>query len=150
MAAIRVEHAAVLPRATSQVFRALVDPLRQIEWDVGTCLGVEPLTEGPAGKGSRNRVHLRGVGSPIELEIVDLEPGARIVHLERWPNGILRHTFTFVVVPEGTRLVQVGELVPSGVRGLLSPVLKGRFTRRFAQIAERLKRYLYAGGGQGD
>jgi hypothetical protein len=75
---------------------------------------------------------------------------ARIVHVERWPNGILRHTFTFVVVPEGTRLVQVGELVPSGVRGMLSPVLKGRFKRRFAQIAEGLKRYLYAGGGQGD
>ena len=148
MATIRAEHAAVLPRSTTEVFRAVFDPLRQIEWDVGTCLGVEPLTEGPAAKGSRYRVHLKGAASAIDLEIVELERDARIVHLARLPDGILRHTFTFVVVPEGTRLVQVGELVPSGARGMLAPLLQRRLKRRFAEIADRLKRFLYAGGGQ--
>jgi uncharacterized protein YndB with AHSA1/START domain len=147
MSILRIEHAVVMPRAPSEVFQAVFDPLRQIEWDLGTCLGVEPLTDLPAGKGARYRVHLKGVAHAIELEIVDLERDARIVHVARSPTGVLRHTFTFAVVPEGTRLVQVGELVPAGPWGMLAPVLKRRIKRRFVEIAERLRRYLYAGGG---
>ena len=147
MTTIRVEHTIVLPRPPAEVFRAVYDPLRQVEWDVGTCLGVEPLTHGSVAKGARYRVHLKGVAAPIDLEIVDLSRDASIVHLARWPFGVLRHSFTLVGVPAGTRLVQVGELVPSGNRGLLAPLLKRRIERRFEQIAERLKRYLRAGGG---
>jgi uncharacterized protein YndB with AHSA1/START domain len=150
MTTLRVEHTVVLPRAPSEVFRAVFDPLRQVEWDVGTCLGVEPLTAGPAARGSRYRVHLRGSSRPIELEIVELDREARIVHLARGPDGMLRHTFTFVAVAQGTRLVQVGELVASGLQVALAPIAKRRMKTRFREIGERLKRFLRAGGGQVD
>jgi hypothetical protein len=150
MATIRVEHTIVLPRPPAEVFRAVLDPLRQVEWDVGNCLGVEPLTHQSPAKGARYRVHLKGVGKPIDLEIIELSRDSSIVHLASWPFGVLRHSFTFVGVPAGTRLVQVGELAPGGNRGMLAPLLRRRITRRFEQIAERLKRYLRAGGGQAD
>lgn len=150
MPTVRVEHAAVLQRPPAEVFRAVLDPLRQVDWDVGTCLGVEPLTGGAAGKGARYRVHLRGSRAPIELEIVGVSRDARIVHMERGPSGLLQHAFTFVAVPEGTRLVQTGELVPKGVGGWLPVVAKRRLSVRFAEIAEHLRRYLYAGGGRSE
>jgi hypothetical protein len=72
----------------------------------------------------------------------------RIVHMAHGSNGLLQHAFTFVAVPEGTRLVQTGELVAKGVTGWLPILAKRRLSARFAEIAEHLRRYLYAGGGR--
>jgi hypothetical protein len=148
MPTVRVGHEAVLKRPPAELFRIVLDPLRQVDWDVGTCLGVEPLTAGAAGKGATYRVHLKGARAPIELEIVGVSRDTRIVHMARDPSGILRHEFTFVAVPEGTRLVQTGELVPNGTARWLPIVAQRRLRARFAEIAEHLRRYLYAGGGR--
>ena len=145
MAAIRVEHASSIPRPPAQVFRVVSDPLRQVEWDVGTCEGVEPLSGSATGKGTRYRVHLGG--DVVELEVVEFVRDARFTTLARTRDGMRRSTISVAASPGGTTLTQVDELAPSGVAAILAPVARRRLARRQREIAERLRRYVFAGGG---
>jgi hypothetical protein len=148
MATIRVEHASSIPRPPGQVFRVASDPLRQVDWDVGTCRGVEPLTPGPTRKGSRYRVHLGG--EVFEAEVVEFVRDARFATLATTRDGVRRSTIAVAAAPGGTTLTQVDELVPSGLAALLGPVTRRRLVRRQREVAERLKRYVFAGGGQSE
>jgi hypothetical protein len=146
MATIRVERATSIPRQPSQVFRVASDPLRQVEWDVGTCRGVEPLTSGSRGRGSRYRMHL---GREVyEAEVVEFVRDARFVTLATTRAGVRRSTIAVVAAAGGTTLTQVDELASGGLAALLAPVTRTRLARRQREIAERLKRYLLAGGGE--
>src|SRR5690242_3870827 len=94
MATIRVEHASSIPRPPGQVFRVASDPLRQVEWDVGTCRGVEPLTPGATGKGARYRMHL---GREVfEVAVVEFVRDARVVTLATTRDGVRRSTIGVV------------------------------------------------------
>jgi hypothetical protein len=148
MTTLRVEHVTTIPRPPSEVFRVASDPLRQVEWDRGTCHGVEPLTPGAAAKGARYRAHL-GRGT-VELEVVEFTRDARFATLGRTREGLRRTTFTFVAAPAGTTFTQVDEVAASRRGVALGPLLKLRLQRRQKEVAERLRRYLYAGGGAPD
>jgi hypothetical protein len=145
MSTVRVEHVATLPRPSSEVFRVVSDPLRQVEWDVGTCLGVEPLTPGRTAKGARYRAHLGR--TIVELEVVEFTRDARFTTLGKTREGMRRSTYTFTASPRGTTFTQVDELAPSRRGIALGPIARVRMGRRQKQIVERLRRYLYAGGG---
>jgi hypothetical protein len=145
MPTVRVEHSSTIPRQPSQVFRVASEPLQQVEWDLGTCRGVEPLTPGAASKGSRYRAHLgRAI---VELEIVEFVRDARFTTIAKTREGILRSTLTFTAAPAGTTLTQVDELASTGLGAMVAPLTRGRLARRQKEIAERLRRYVNAGGG---
>jgi hypothetical protein len=56
--------------------------------------------------------------------------------------GVMLHTFAFEVVPEGTRLTQVGELEANLMGTLGSPVMRRTLRHRFQSTAARIDRYL--------
>jgi hypothetical protein len=145
MPTVRVEHVATLPRPPSEVFRVVSDPLRQVEWDLGTCLGVEPLTPGRKDKGARYRAHIGRTTE--ELEVVEFSRDARFTTIGKTREGMRRSTYTFVASPAGTAFTQVDELAPNRRGVALGPLARVRMARRQKQIVERLRRYLYAGGG---
>jgi hypothetical protein len=145
---IRVEETAVVGRPVAEVFRAASDPFRQLEWDVGSMNDLEALGRAaPLGRGARYRATFRGVGR-VEYEYVEYEPDARFAHLARVPFGVMRHTFTFAAVPEGTRLTQTGDVAPNALGKVLAPIVRRALRKRFREIAVRLKRYLRAGGAE--
>jgi hypothetical protein len=145
---VRVKHVATIPRPPSEVFRVASDPLRQVEWDLGTCLGVEPLTSGRTGKGARYRAHLGR--TTIELEVTEFTKDALYTTLGKTRDGLMRSTYTFAAAPAGTTFTQVDELAPNRRGAVLGPLARRRIERRQKQIAERLRRYVYAGGGAAD
>jgi uncharacterized protein YndB with AHSA1/START domain len=147
--AASVEHSIAIPRPPAQVFRAASDPFEQLNWDHAGLKRVEALTEGGLRPGARYRGTFKGMGS-IEYEFVEYEPDVRFAHLARTPVGMIRHTFTFGPTPEGTRMTQVGELVPRGVGALVAPLVRRMLVRRFGVIARELRRYVFAGGGATD
>jgi Polyketide cyclase / dehydrase and lipid transport len=145
MSTVRIELVATLPRQPSEVFRVVSDPLRQVEWDLGTCRGVEPLTPGRRDKGARYRAHLGR--TIVELEVVEYTRDARFTTLGKTREGMRRSTYTFTASPGGTTFTQVDELALSRRGVALGPIARARMGRRQKQIVERLRRYLYAGGG---
>ena len=146
MATIRVEHSVAIPGQPDRVFRAASDPFRQLEWDQGGMQRVEALTDGELRKGARYRGTFKGMGT-VEYEFSEFEPNSRFVHVARIPLGVIRHTFMFSATPEGTRMTQVGELAPNALGRVAAPFMRKRLARRFAEVGNRLRRYLYAGGG---
>ncbi len=141
MATLRVEEDAVLPHALPLVFAAAADPFKQLEWDPLTLRRVEQLTDGPLGPGARFRGTFRGLGI-VEYEFAGSELDRRFVHRSRIPLGEMLQTFAFEVVPEGTRLTQVGELEANLMGRVGSPVMRRTLQHRFRSTAARIDRYL--------
>lgn len=141
MARVRVEEEAVLPHPLPLVFAAASDPFKQLEWDPVTLRRVEQLSDGPLGPGARYRGTFKGLGV-VDYEFAEYVVDRRFVHRAHIPMGVMLHTFEFEVVPEGTRLMQMGELEANLMGRLGSPVMRRMLHHRFRSIAAGIDRYL--------
>jgi uncharacterized protein YndB with AHSA1/START domain len=137
---MRVTVTATMHHPPEVVFRTAASPEKELEWDPGT-LTVEKLTDGPLGKGSRYRGKFKGFGT-IEYEFVEFDEPRRFVHQARIAIGTFQHRFTFEPVSGGTRLTQEGELWPTVLGWIASPVVKSMLGKRFRLIAAQVDRYL--------
>ena len=108
----RIEATDVVPHPREQVFAAAADPEQQLKWDPDTLKSVKKLSSGPLGRGSRYRGTFKGFGT-VDYEFAEFDEPNRFAHLANVRVGRMRHTFTFDEVPEGTRVIQVGELKPN-------------------------------------
>jgi hypothetical protein len=132
---------AVVARPTADVFEAAADPQIQLRWDARTLRHVEQLTPGPLGRGSRFRGNFKGFGV-VTYEFTEFEPGHRFQHVAKIPMGEMRHRFIFDQIPDGTRLIQEGDLRPNIVGRLLAPFIMRMLRQRFSTIAQELDAYL--------
>jgi uncharacterized protein YndB with AHSA1/START domain len=76
----RNEHTVEIAAAPADVFPWLADSERRLRW-MGALVESEPLTEGPAERGSRYRDVFEDHGQRIELEaeLVEVAPGERLM-----------------------------------------------------------------------
>ena len=115
------------------------------EWDPGIA-SAKMLTPEPVGLGSRFELVARFVGRkvPLEYEIVEFEPGRRVVL--RAENGSIRSTDTisFHAEGSGTRVVYDALLESKWAGRVVDPVLGLVFGRIADRAATGLRRALTA------
>jgi carbon monoxide dehydrogenase subunit G len=134
---------------TTRALEAVFDYLSRFdsaaEWDPGI-ESAKMLTPEPVGLRSRFELVARFAGGrvPLEYEIVEFEPGRRVVL--RAENASIRSTDTISFHPEGsgTRVVYDALLEPKRARRFAEPVLGFVFRRIADRAAAGLRRALTA------
>ena len=140
---MRIEASTIIDRDSATVFdfTAANHLENHTRWDPSVS-GITPLTPGEFGLGSRFRLDRRTAGRqeardfevtewqrPSRFTITTASPGFRLALIERLEPTVAR----------GTRLTLVGEAQIGGIRGLLAPLLKGRFQRELDANLELIK-----------
>jgi hypothetical protein len=139
--------------ARDQVFSDLARFDRAAEWDPGVAEGTM-LTPEPVGRGSRFALRAKFLGRtlPLEYEIIEFEPGARVVLCAETPLVRSIDTITFASVPadasttdarsDATVVTYDARLEPKGLARLAAPLLALAFgrigDRASAGLRERL------------
>ncbi len=118
---------------------------RAAEWDPGVAAGTM-LTPEPVGRGSRFGLRARFLGRsvPMEYEIVEFEPSARIVLRAETPFVRSIDTITFEAVSGETIVTYDARLEPKGVARLATPLLALAFRRIGDRAAAGLRDRLHA------
>jgi hypothetical protein len=127
---------------------------RAAEWDPGVAEGTM-LTPEPVGRGSRFELSAKFFGRavPMEYEIVEFEPGTRVVLQAETPFVRSIDTITFASVPSGsasdtskpeaTLVTYDARLEPKGAARFGTPLLALAFRRigdrAAAGLRERLR-----------
>ncbi len=116
---------------------------RAAEWDPGVD-EASMLTPEPVGRGSRFVLRARFLGRslPLEYEIIDFEPGTRLVLQAE--NAFVRSidTISFETLPSATEITYDARLEPKGLARVGTPVLAFAFARIGDRAAAGLRRHL--------
>jgi uncharacterized protein YndB with AHSA1/START domain len=132
-------------RPVDQVFGFIANMENEPQWHTDA-LEVKRLSEGEAGKGTTYHVHFRPSSmGPSEgtVEVVEFEPGRRIVG--RSDLGKMQPTLThvFEAANDGTRVSRRIQIETSGVMMLLmKPMMTMMVRRRNIEFLANLKRVL--------
>jgi hypothetical protein len=99
-------------------------------WDPGVSRA-DRLDDGPVGAGSEFVLVARFAGRDVELryEIVEHEPPRRVVFEARRPGLVSRDTITVDPTAAGAAVHYDAQLVLSGARRLLDPLVQRIFDR---------------------
>jgi hypothetical protein len=124
-----------------EVFEAVADPFRQVEWDGSYMSGVQQLTPGPIREGSRFTCRLRGLGR-MDYRFTTYQPWDRFHHASEMFVMTGEHEFIFDEEAGGTRFRQVMSVRPKGLGFLLYPFLKKMLRRRLLQMNRELKEWM--------
>lgn len=118
------------------------------EWDPGVD-EAKMLTPEPVGRGSRFALQTRFLGRsvPLEYEIVEFEPGTRVVLRAENPfvrsiDAISFESVTNGALPDATVVTYDAQLEPKGVARLAERLLALAFRRIGDRAAAGLHRYL--------
>ena len=141
--------------ACEQVFSDLGHFDRVAEWDPGVTTGTM-LTPEPVGLGSRFELRARMWGRtvPLEYEVIEFEPGTRVVLRAETPMLRSIDTITFAPAsavsdpdsgtPDATVVTYDARLEPKGVARLAGPLLALAFRRIGDRAAAGLRARLRA------
>jgi uncharacterized protein YndB with AHSA1/START domain len=141
---IRHDTSIEIGRPPAEVFEALLDlpgydrwtEMRESRW----------VTPGEPRIGSRAQSQMPGgpLKGTFDIEIVELEPGRRVVFDTRHPALRWRSSAEVAPIPEGTRLHYFGEISLRGWRRILEPLMQGEVQAGERKEVERLKALLEA------
>ena len=144
---MRVEQTFTVARPPEVVFDYLTDPSKLAEWQTAKT-AVEPLTEGPPRKGTRQRERTKGPGGREFEQVTEFvefdRPRHVAVSVVEGPYPI-DGAWTFAPEGDGTRVHFVAEGPLPGFTRLLEPLAKRVIKRRFAGYHELLRRNVEAG-----
>ncbi|HWB87826.1 MAG TPA: SRPBCC family protein [Acidimicrobiia bacterium] len=141
---IDVSVSTVVKRPVAEVFAFVAEMENEPQWHTDI-LAAERTTDGEVGRGTRYRVQFKPQPmSPTEgaVEIVDFEPGRRIVSQSDMGNMKPTMTHEFEEVDAGTRLTRRIQIETSGALTLMNPMMRVMVRRSNAQFIENLKRLL--------
>ena len=131
-------------RPRGEVFAFVAEMENESQWHTDV-LKAERLTEGEVGQGTSYKVQFRPQPmSPSEgtVEIVEFEPGRRIVSQSDMGNMKPRLTHIFEEASGGTQVTRHIQIETSGLMTLMSPMMKMMVRRRNGEFIENLKRTL--------
>jgi uncharacterized protein YndB with AHSA1/START domain len=126
------------------VFAFVAEMENESQWHTDI-LKAERLTDGEVGQGTRYKLQFRPQPmSPSEgtVEIVEFEPGRRIVSRSDMGNMKPRLTHIFEEASGGTQVTRHIQIETSGLMTLMSPIMKMMVRRRNGEFIENLKRTL--------
>lgn len=141
MARYRTTIDSVLP--PTRAFDYLADFSSSEEWDPGV-VEAQRLDEGAVGVGSKFRVVSRFAGRdvPLQYEIVELDPGRKVVLRAESKTVVSLDTISFAPREGGSSVTYDADLRLKGVAKLLDPVLAVLFRRIGDQARDGLRRVL--------
>jgi hypothetical protein len=132
-------------RPIEDVFAFLTDASNHGRWD-STSIEMVPLEPGPWRAGLEFR-EVRRIGprpTEVRSRIAGFEAG-RSMDLESLTGPSFRGHWRLATVDGGTHLRWNGELEPSGIMGLLAPLIQRQFRKTTASNFARLKEVLEGG-----
>jgi hypothetical protein len=135
----------VIHRPIEDVFAFLTDASNHRRWD-STSVEMEPLQPGPWRAGLEFR-EVRRIGprpTEVRSRIAAFEAG-RSMDLESLTGPTFRGHWRLSAVDGGTQLRWNGELEPSGLMGILAPLIQRQFRATTAANFDRLKEALESG-----
>lgn len=136
---IRYSSEVTIDRPPRAVFDALVDPARYHEWTPMTDVAFR--SAGPPGLGSRGTFRMAEgpIKGLLDMEIIEFEPGRRIVLQVTHPS--LRWVATSTVEPhgDGARVTYSGELSFLGWRRILELVMQSEVRNGEAKEIARFR-----------
>jgi hypothetical protein len=140
-----IESEADIATSPEDVFDYCSDPMNEPEWNV-KMKGVEKVTEGPFGIGTRYRMEFVS-GPPVMSECVRLERpgvwemfgGSRVMR-SGWRGRVLPS-------PAGAHLVLRMEIELRGLLGLGTPLLRRRMRAELERDIATIKATLEGAGG---
>lgn len=142
---MRVEVERVIAHPVDRVFAIVSDPPSRPRWQENTS-GVEVLTPGPAGLGTRWREQSKGVGA-VAVEVVGFEADRLWEESGTADGGIGRITVRMEPEGEGsTRVHVVAELHLKGLRRVMEGALGPIVARQIPKDLEQLETLLDGGG----
>lgn len=139
---ISFEHTLDVPAAPTTVFAILDDVERTPEW-LTRCVGMEKLSTGPTGVGTRLRYAFRDAGREgvMEGEVTAHEPGRRLTM--RFDDSQMTALVDFRVAPAGdgaTSLTHAIELTPKTFAGkLFAPLIRRKLPAQTIHAMEALR-----------
>ena len=141
---IRHDTSIEIKRPAADVFAALLDLPGYDRWT--DMVDSRWLTPGEPRVGARGEFRMpRGpIKGTLQVEILDLEPGRRVVFDTTHPALRWRAWSVLEPVAEGTRLHYAGEMTLRGWRRILEPLMKGEVQAGERKEVERLKALLEA------
>lgn len=135
---------AVLPFPRELVASYAGDPSHAPEW-YANIVSVGWLTPPPVAVGSRLDFEARFLGRRLRYtyEVVELQPGERLVMRTASGPFPMETTYTWESVPGGTRMRLRNRGEPSGFSKVAAPVMaramKSAMTKDLARLATRLR-----------
>jgi uncharacterized protein YndB with AHSA1/START domain len=144
---MRIEQTFTVARPPEAVFDYLTDPARLAEWQT-TKVSVEPLSDGPVGRGSRFRERTKPpLGKEFEqvVEFSTFDRPRRVrVHIVEGPVPV-DGTWSFEPDGTGTRVHFVAEgPLPAPLR-IVQPLAQRLMARQFARYHQNLRENLERG-----
>jgi len=139
---IRYSSQAVIDRAPSEVFEALLDPNRYPEWTDMTDMTFDDGIHARVGARGRFRLANGPIKGMLDFEVTELVPDRRVVFRITHPS--LTWTAYSDLAPDGagTRFTYSGEMAIHGWRRILEPMAKAELARGEAKELERFKAML--------
>jgi uncharacterized protein YndB with AHSA1/START domain len=135
---------ALIPSPREVVASYAGDPSNAPQW-YADIVSVNWQTSPPVAVGSRMDFEARFLGRRLSYtyEVVEWEPGERLVMRTSDGPFPMETTYTWESVPEGTRMRLRNRGRPSGFGKVAAPVMrkamKGAMTKDLARLAERLQ-----------
>ena len=140
---VAIEGSLLIARPVEEVFDVVADERNEPRYNP-RMTGVEKLTPGPVGTGTRWAATIDSRGRPldIEVEVTDYDRPRRLASTTTMAAAEIRGALTFDPDPAGTVMRWRWDLRPKGVMRLLGPVLAKVGRRQEAAIWAGLKEYL--------
>lgn len=141
---VRIDGEVVIDRPVEVVFDFVADERNEPAYNPALS-GVDKLTPGPIGAGTRFQAvsRARGRSMGMTIELTEFERPGRLSSLTRMEAMDVEGTLTFEPLGTGTRMRWFWDLHPSGVLRVAGPLI-ARIGRR-EEIWARLKAHLEAG-----
>ena len=137
-----VSDSIMIGKPTAEVFAAIENPEVQITYDGEMFKGVEKLTDGPIGKGTRFRGTFKGMGK-VEYSYDEFEPNHLIQHAVKMPFGPFRHRFEITAEGDSSRLTQSISVEPNILGRIMWPLIMRRMMRsRVSTLNGLVKSYV--------
>ena len=141
--ASRVHREIVIERPVAEVFDFVADQRNEPAYNPAM-VGVEKLTDGPIGAGTRFRVTIAARRRPMDmlLETTEYERPTRLASTTSMAGARIDGTLTFEPAAVGTRMCWDWDMALQGVMRLLNPIVGWVGRRQEATIWAGLKRHL--------
>ncbi|EHR51250.1 hypothetical protein SacmaDRAFT_3014 [Saccharomonospora marina XMU15] len=138
-----------IDRPPTQVFDVLADPRNEPRYNP-RIVGVDKLTEGPVGVGSRfaSRARTAGRTGTMTVQLTGYDRPRRLTSTIRSASMDIDGELTFEAASGGTLARWRWHLRPRGLLAMAGPLLTGAGRRTERRVWRDLKRYLEAGVGR--